>query len=111
MSKFYGTAVLHINKSPFSSVIESALSKEFILVWDEKKANYIIKVNSKIVSNEIIVYGENFIKSSCEIHLKIIELQNRDIIKSEVFKAIDTKVDEDSSSNGCFEKVVEQLKF
>jgi len=102
-------AVLHINESEFSSMIESKIAKEFTLVRDEKLANYVINITSKLRQKESTVYGENIIKSDCELNLKVIELQSRDIINSELYNTTATGFDKESSASSCFSKMLLNL--
>ena len=104
-------AFLHINKSEFSSIIESQIAKKFCLVRDEKLANYIIDINSKIQKKESMIYGENIVKIDCQLNLKVIELQSRDIIKSEFYRETATGFDEESSGSSCFHKLLESLNL
>jgi len=104
-------AVLHINPSEFNPIIESKIAKAFTLVEDEKLANYIVDITSKIQQKESIVYGERIIKSDCQLTLKTTDLKYRDVVTVEVYKAIATGFDNESSSNGCFERVVEKFRF
>ncbi len=102
-------AILHINPSEFSSMIESKIAKVFTLVEDEKLANYIVDITSKIQQKESIVYGEKIIKSDCQLNLKVIELQRRDVVSSEVYTERATGFDEESSAGSCFEKLGDQI--
>jgi len=102
-------AVLHINESEFSLMIESKIAKEFTLVRDEKLANYVINITSKIRQKETTVYGENIIKSDCELNLKVIVLQSRDVISSKVYNATTTGFDKESSASSCFSKILLNL--
>jgi hypothetical protein len=104
-------AVLHINSSEFSSMIESRIAKEITLVDDEKLANYMIDVTSTLQQKESILYGETIVKSDCQLNLNMMELQNRERVNSEVYNATATGFDKESSGRSCFQKLLERIRF
>jgi len=102
-------AVLHLNKSKFNQLIEDALSKKVIIVDDEKKAKYIIEIDLEIEQQESVVYGSSFVKSSCQLNIKTIELQEHELQNSESYNTLSSGFDKQISANNCVKNLLIKL--
>ncbi len=103
-------AVLHINNNQFRSMIEQSLSKAFILVEDEKKANYIIEATTHLQQHELLVQGVAFVKSDCQLDLKLIKIADRQTLKVNRYDEHVTDAYAERGAMHCFEKLTQQLR-
>ena len=103
-------AYLKLEESSFKPLIESALANKFSLVLDEKLADYLLKATTEIKQEESHVLGETLIKSSCQLSLKIIELESQNIVNTHVYDARATGFDKEKSGRNCFKQLVEKTK-
>ncbi len=103
-------AILHINNNQFRSMIEQSLSKAFILVEDEKKANYIIEATTHLQQHELLVQGVAFVKSDCQLDLKLIEIAERQTLKVNRYDEHVTDAYAERGAMHCFEKLTQQLR-